>query len=554
MGHAHIGGKALLYLIDGLYAGHVLGPTPTRLNAPPFYGDWSSSLFVSQDPVAIDSVAFDFLRTEPGWTDPHMSGTDDYLHEAAQADNPPSGTFYDPDHSGDVTRLASLGVHEHWNNSDDKQYSRNLGTGDGIELYVLLSDVVCQDPVPPCEGGEAYNPTTGLCEELPDAPLSTECEADGDLCTTDYCDGQGSCVNLDSVICPGQTGECEAGEECNPTTGLCEQVPNAPLSTPCEADGDACTIDQCDGAGSCVVDGDSCGDGTLQEGCGEQCDDGNNTDGDGCSATCQFEVEARPQDKDQQKCIVELNKNFEKVAKAQARHLTACIKDGSKGKLSGANPIETCIAAEDAKVNQAKQKLESKVNARCAAKTPDFGVILTSSVPPEVDTDRASEVAGEKELALIRAIFGSDLDAVVDAESPNSQAEGVCRVEVIKQATKCQGTKLKEFTKCKKKGLGGALPFGRAHDLEDCMGADRKGKIRAACLTKLGEKIDQQCSGLNYTALFAGDCSGEATLDDFELCIDRLVECQVCLALNEADALNRNCDGFDDGAVNGSCP
>jgi hypothetical protein len=25
-------------------------------------------------------------------------------------------------------------VHEHWNNSDDKQYSRNLGIGDGIEL------------------------------------------------------------------------------------------------------------------------------------------------------------------------------------------------------------------------------------------------------------------------------------------------------------------------------------------------------------------------------------------------------------------------------------
>ena len=35
-------------------------------------------MFASQDPVAIDSVAFDFLRTE--WTSyPHMSGTDDYL-------------------------------------------------------------------------------------------------------------------------------------------------------------------------------------------------------------------------------------------------------------------------------------------------------------------------------------------------------------------------------------------------------------------------------------------------------------------------------------------
>jgi len=59
---------------------------------------------------------------------------DNYMHEAALADNPPSGTVYDPE--GDGTPLASLGVHEHWNNPVDKQYSRNLGTGDGIELVV----------------------------------------------------------------------------------------------------------------------------------------------------------------------------------------------------------------------------------------------------------------------------------------------------------------------------------------------------------------------------------------------------------------------------------
>jgi len=134
MGHAQIGGKTLLSLIDGLYAGrHPIDNAPIKWNSSPFGGDWTSSLFASQDPVAVDSVAFDFLRAE--WDDyPHRSGADDYLHEAAQANSPPSGTFYDPDHSGNVTRLASLGVHEHWNNPNDKQYSRNLGTGNGIEL------------------------------------------------------------------------------------------------------------------------------------------------------------------------------------------------------------------------------------------------------------------------------------------------------------------------------------------------------------------------------------------------------------------------------------
>jgi len=137
MGHAHLGGKTLLYLIDGLYAGrHVADKAPRKWNSAPFNGDWTSSLFVSQDPVAIDSVAFDFLWAE--WDDyPHKSGAEDYLHEAALADNPLSKIFYDPDHAGNVKRLTSLGVHEHWNNSKDKQYSRDLGTGKGIELLKL---------------------------------------------------------------------------------------------------------------------------------------------------------------------------------------------------------------------------------------------------------------------------------------------------------------------------------------------------------------------------------------------------------------------------------
>jgi hypothetical protein len=72
-------------------------------------------------------------------------GAEDYLHEAALAEAPPSGTFYDPNHPGDGTRLESLGVHEHWNNPVDKQYSRNLGTGEGIELVLLHSDVITGD-------------------------------------------------------------------------------------------------------------------------------------------------------------------------------------------------------------------------------------------------------------------------------------------------------------------------------------------------------------------------------------------------------------------------
>jgi hypothetical protein len=134
MGHEHLGEKTLLFVVDGLYA------TP-RQNPPlegsdtwqmaPFSGDWPSSLFVSQDGVAIESVGLDFLRSEPSQVNVY-GNVDNYLHEAALAQEPPSGSFYDPE--GDGSRLPSLGAHEHWNNPVDRQYSRNLGKGFGVEL------------------------------------------------------------------------------------------------------------------------------------------------------------------------------------------------------------------------------------------------------------------------------------------------------------------------------------------------------------------------------------------------------------------------------------
>ncbi len=140
MGHNHIGGKTLLYLIDALYAGQDWLGMPYLWNMAPFNGDWPSSLFVSQDPVAIDSVAYDFLYAEwPDYVENGVcsngtleGGAQDYLHEAALAGDPSSEMFYDPENDG--VSMGSLGVHEHWNNSDDKQYSRNLGSGEGIEL------------------------------------------------------------------------------------------------------------------------------------------------------------------------------------------------------------------------------------------------------------------------------------------------------------------------------------------------------------------------------------------------------------------------------------
>jgi hypothetical protein len=146
MGHPKLGGKTMLVLIDGLYGGQSWNSIPIRYLMAPFNHDWPSSIFLSQDQIAADSVAYDFLYTEldgnhtptndpnPEYDYPHYSGSHDYLHEAALIPDPCSWTTYDPNNDGGLTE--SLGVHEHWNNATDKKYSRNLDpiNGTGIEL------------------------------------------------------------------------------------------------------------------------------------------------------------------------------------------------------------------------------------------------------------------------------------------------------------------------------------------------------------------------------------------------------------------------------------
>jgi uncharacterized protein (DUF362 family) len=136
MGHKDLGGKTMLFLIDGIYGNKFVNGIPAfKWVLAPFNNQWPGSLLASQDGVAIDAVGLDFAINE--WPDaPDMKYSDFYLEEMALANNPPSGVKYDPERDG--TKLSSLGVTEHWNNPIDKKYSRNLGKDKGIELVYSL--------------------------------------------------------------------------------------------------------------------------------------------------------------------------------------------------------------------------------------------------------------------------------------------------------------------------------------------------------------------------------------------------------------------------------
>jgi len=138
LAHKDLGNKTMLFLIDDIYGSKLVNGAPgPKWQMEPFNNNWGCSLFASQDPVAIDAVGLDFLRSE--WPDaPDMAFSDQYLIEAALADNPPSKAKYDPQRNN--ASISSLGVMEHWNNAIEKKYSRNLGKNEGIELIKVNSE------------------------------------------------------------------------------------------------------------------------------------------------------------------------------------------------------------------------------------------------------------------------------------------------------------------------------------------------------------------------------------------------------------------------------
>lgn len=146
MSNSDLGGKTVLYMLDAIICAPSEGASITEKNSKwkqaPFNDYYTASIFVSQDPVAIDSVGADFLNNEPTITENNSAAKDitneNYLHEAGMISNAPSGINYS---DGNGHNVENLGVHEHWNNSVEKLYSRNLGKDEGIELIQRINGV-----------------------------------------------------------------------------------------------------------------------------------------------------------------------------------------------------------------------------------------------------------------------------------------------------------------------------------------------------------------------------------------------------------------------------
>lgn len=152
--------------------------------------------------------------------------------------------------------------------------------------YQQLADLTpCNlDAADPTAGtGACIN---GVCETkycgngATESDLGEECD-DGNQASGDGCepDCHYSCLSSDSTRDCTPTSPCFVSAGCNETTHMCP-------ATTIAANGTACGSSLVCIYGNCY---DSfCGDGAVDAAMNEQCDDGNNVNGDGCDTDCTF--------------------------------------------------------------------------------------------------------------------------------------------------------------------------------------------------------------------------------------------------------------------------
>jgi cysteine-rich repeat protein len=185
--------------------------------------------------------------------------------------------------------------------SDEPDVKEGIGRGKFVKIELPPKNAVCGnrivEPGEECDDGNTNN-----CDGCSNAcTLITGC-GDGVVCGAEQCD-DGNTTSCDgcSATCTIETGllcgdgiiDTACGEQCDPPVpgrcdAQCQRIPYCGdgVLDPGEQCDDGNT-NNCDGCSNACTLITGCGDGVV---CGaEQCDDGNTTSCDGCSATCSIE-------------------------------------------------------------------------------------------------------------------------------------------------------------------------------------------------------------------------------------------------------------------------
>jgi hypothetical protein len=271
---------------------------------------------------------------------------------------------------------------------------------------------------------------------------------------------------------------------------------------------------------------------------------------------------AGPQSRAQRRCLNGLAEAGALVSAAQSRDALACVRHFARGRVDllgrGGQPrtAQACVGNDvEGRVARALERTLRRDDERCrarAAQAPDFAYRGAGPV-------NAAARSGVQ--ALVEDLFGAELDAALASEQA-ARAASRCQHAVARGAADLFEAVARQALEARRRSLRGrgALdPAASAAALEAALAAalerDAGGRIRRA-----GARLERAAWGACPVAagspgsLFPGACAGADDAIELTACAGAAARCRACRAASDMDGLALDCDAFDDGVPDLSCP
>jgi hypothetical protein len=264
----------------------------------------------------------------------------------------------------------------------------------------------------------------------------------------------------------------------------------------------------------------------------------------------------------QRRCLNRLAGAGARVADAQTDDAGACLHAFARGRVErlgrGAQPrtAQACLSNDvGGGVARALERTLQRDSVRCQARPEQLPDFAYRGAGPVNAASRGQATS------LTEDLFGPDLDAVL-VSAASAPASARCQEAVATASGALFEASARLAARSQRaalRGRGGADPVESQAELETALlagfAADPHGSLGRA-RARLQREVTGACRAAEepLAALFPGACNAaadEATLAD---CADRAALCRWCQAGNGMSGLALDCDLFDDGVPNLTCP
>jgi glucose/arabinose dehydrogenase len=251
----------------------------------------------------------------------------------------------------------------------------------------------------------------------------------------------------------------------------------------------------------------------------------------------------------QRRCVRTVNRGVARVARAQAAAARRCLADAAAGRVGRLGPggtFDACLEADvDARVARAADRVGAREPGACAAEPPELAL-------------GANRLAGVGPASLEGAALVRDLLGDPAAAAPSSErAAARCQRALVAHATGHLRSIFGATQRAVDASLRGGAGAPAVTDVEltaavEAALATHGGLARGA--ERLGAALAKRCAGAGDLAAVVPGC-GSGDPAALAACALGRTRCRACrLAVAADPGLALDCDAFDEGAANWSCP